>query len=343
MRSADFALRFAFFAIVPFLATWVSALFPMTGVLVNVALTLAIFAAAEAIRERAERSPVLSRLVRRHLAFEAYYREHPPRQFLFYVFYPLLLPYVLFRAEMRRELWLYRGLTGGGVGVLVAAAAIDYWRNWQPNLGFREFVLTWVLLFAVQTLCIFLFLLPIATTVVQLHAERRFKALWFLLGVASISVTVAVVAIGLRHGHLVSWVTTQRLGMRSRSAPTAARAAQLQALRVVWANAPELKESTDTEGWVEGDALDRAEEQLAAFYKPDEAYAFSLHALPAGAPEVLLLQCDLGKGPPVWRAVRRSGVEITSIADLPRGVLGLARRTTVRPPKKRVTSWRNVK
>ena len=63
MRSADFALRLAFFAIVPFLATWVSALFPMTAVLVNVALTLAIFATAEAIRERAERSPLAEPVV----------------------------------------------------------------------------------------------------------------------------------------------------------------------------------------------------------------------------------------------------------------------------------------
>jgi hypothetical protein len=343
MRSADFALRLAFFAIVPFLATWVSALFPMTAVLVNVAITLAIFATAEAIRERAERSPLLARAVKRHLAFEAHYRENPPRQFLFYVFYPLLLPYVLFRADMRRELWLYRGFTGGGVGILIAAAGLDYWRYWLPNLGFGEFLFTWVLLFGVQTLCIFLFLLPIATTVVKLHAERRFKALWILFGTAALSVTVAVVGIEQRHGHLVSWVTTQRVRLRTKSAPSAAKAAQLQALKVVWANAPELKESTDAEGWVEGDALDRAEEQLAAFYKADEAYAFSLHALPAGAPEVLLLQCDLGKGPPVWRALKRSGAEITSIADLPHGVLGLARRTTVRPPKKRVTGWRNVK
>jgi hypothetical protein len=343
MRAVDFALRLAFFAIVPFLATWVSALFPMTAVLVNVALTLAIFAAAEAIRERAERSPLLARAVRRHLDFEAYYREHPPRAFLFYVFYPILLPYVIFRSELRRELWLYRGFTGGGLGILVAAAAIDFWRSWLPNLGFKDFIITWVLLFAIQTLCIFLFLLPIATTVVKLHAERRFKAIWILFAAAALSVTVAVVAIEQRRGHLVSWATTQRVRLRTKAAPSAARNAQLQALRVVWANAPELKESIDKDGWVEGDALDRAEEQLAAFYKPDEAYAFSLHALPAGAPEVLLLQCDLGKGPPVWRALKRSGAEITSIVDLPRGVLGLARRQTVRPPKTRSSGWRNVK
>ncbi len=343
MRALDFALRLAFFAIVPFLATWVSALFPMTAVLVNVALTLAIFATAEAIRERAGRSPLLAWVVKRHLDFEAHYREHPPGPFLFYVFYPLLLPYVLFRAETRRELWLYRGFTGGGLAVLVAAAGLDYWMSWLPNLGFHDFIVTWLLLFFIQTLCIFLFLLPIATTVVKLHAERRFKPLWILFAVATLSVTAAVVTIDQRRGHLVSWAATQRVRLRSKAAPAAARAAELQALRVVWANAPELRESVDKDGWVEGDALDRAEEQLATFFKPDEAYAFSLHALPPGAPEVLVLQCDLGKGPPVWRALRRSGVEITSITDLPPGVVGLARRQTVRPPKKRSSGWRNVK
>lgn len=343
MRALDFALRFAFFAIVPFLATWVSAVFPMTAVLVNVALTLGIFATAEAIRERAERSPLLLRAVKRHLDFEAHYREHPPGPFLFYVFYPLLLPYVLLRKETRRELWLYRGFTSGGLTVLVLAAGLDFWRSWLPNLGVRDFLFTWVLLFVVQTLCIFFFLLPIATTVVKLHAERRFKALWILFAVAAVSVTVAVIAIDQRRGHLVSWVATQRVRLRSKAAPAAARAAELQALRVVWANAPELRESTDREGWVEGDALDRAEEQLATFFKADEAYAFSLHALPPGAPEVLVLQCDLGKGPPLWRALRRSGAEITSVRDLPPGVIGLARRETVRPPKKRTSGWRNVK
>lgn len=340
MRALDFALRFAFFAVVPFLATWVSALFPMTAVLLNVALTLAIFATAEAIRERARRSPLLARVVKHYLAFEAHYRKHPPGPFLFYVFYPLLLPYVLFRAETRRELWLYRGFTSGGLAILVGAAGLDFWRSWLPDLGFRDFLVTWVLLFFVQTLCIFLFLLPMTTTVVKLHADRRFQALWLLFAVATLSVTAAVVTIYQRRGHLVSWAATQRVRLRSKAAPAAARAAELQALRVVWANAPELRESIDKDGWVEGDALDRAEEQLATFFKPDEAYAFSLHALPPGAPEVLVLQCDLGKDPPVWRALRRGGAEITKREDLPPGILGLARRSTVRPPKKRTSGWR---
>jgi hypothetical protein len=341
MQVADFLLRLLFFLTVPFIATFVATRFPMTGVLINIALTLVVFAFAELARERAERSRLLKRALQRRFAFEAYYRENAPRPFLFYVFYPLLLPYVLSRPAARRELWLYRGFTGGGVAVLLAAAVFDFYRHWQPELGLGPFVVVWLMLFAIQTLAMFTFLLPVSTTVVKLHSERRLTELWVLLGAAAISIAAAVTTLVQRRGHIVSWVTTHRVGLRSAAVPAAARAAQIQALRAVWASGAELRESTDDGGWVEGDALDRAEDELEVFYKPDEAYAFSLHALPAAAPEVLVIQCHLGQGkPPIWRALKRSGQEITSAADLPKGVLGLVRRGTRRPPTKRAPTPR---
>jgi hypothetical protein len=295
----------------------------MTGVLVNIALTLIVFAFAEAVRARAERSRLLQKAMGRQLAFEAYYRENPPRPFLFYVFYPLLLPYVLARPGTRRELALYRGFTGGGAVILVALAALDFYRHWLPDLGLGEFLTVWVALFFIQTLAIFVFLLPVSTTVVKLHSERRLRALWVLLGVAALSVSLAVVTIVRRPGHVVSWVTSRRVMLRTAAVPDQARAAQLAALRAVRDNYAELVASTDAEGWVEGDAGERAEAELGAFYKPDEAYAFSLHALPPAAPETIILQCWIvGGGEPVWRAVRRDGTEITDRKDIPRGVLG---------------------
>ena len=333
MRALDFGLRLVFFLVVPFLATVVSAFFPMTAVLVNIALMLVVFMTAEILRERAGRSRLLARVLKRQLAFEAHYRENPPLPFLFYVFYPLLLPYVLARAVTRRELMLYRGFTGGGLVVLLVGAAFNFYHYWLPELGFRLFLVDWIKLFVIQTLCIFLFLLPVATTVVTLHAQRRRAELWVLFGAAALSVALAVVRLELKRGHLVSWVTTQRLSLRTRASPETAHAAQLRALRAVWGNPSQLRDSTDKDGWVEGDALDRAEQQLEAFYKSDEAYAFSLHAQPAAAPEVLVLQCHLGSGvPPIWRAVRKNGQEIVAPADLPAGVLGLQRRTTRKPP-----------
>jgi hypothetical protein len=332
MRVLDFAMRLVFFATVPYLATRVAVIFPMLGVVINVAFTLVVFAFAEATRERAQRSRIVERVVRRRLAFEAYYREHPPRPFLFYVFYPLLLPYVLSQPVARRELLLYRGMTGGGVAILVAAAAFDFVEHWQPELGFLPFITVWAMLFAIQTLALFVFLLPISTTVVKLHSERRLTELWVLFAAAAISVSVALVQLVRKHGHVVSWVTTHRVALRTRTQPDVARTAQLEALRAVAGDVAELRASTDEAGWVEGDSGQRAEDRLALFYKRDEAYAFSLHALPAGAPEVLVLQCWLpGDGRPIWKAIKKTGVEITDPRELPKGVLGLRPRKNKRP------------
>lgn len=332
MRVLDFVMRLVFFATVPYLATRVAVVFPMLGVVVNVAFTLVVFAFAEATREQAERSWIVRRVVARRLAFEAFYREHPPRPFLFYVFYPLLLPYVLSRPLARQELLLYRGLTGGGVAILAAAAVFDFVEHWRPELGFLPFITVWVMLFAIQTLALFVFLLPISTTVVKFHSERRFPELWVLFAAAALSVSVALVQLVQRRGHIVSWVTTHRAALRTRAQPEAARAAQLDALHAVAGDVAELRASTDAAGWVEGDSGQVAEDRLALFYKRDEAYAFSLHALPAGAPEVIVLQCWIpGDGRPIWKAIKTTGVEITDPRELPKGVLGLRPRKNKRP------------
>lgn len=334
MRTLDFTLRLLFFAMMPFVATFVSAAFPMTGVLVNIALALAVFAFAEAVRQRVERSRVLGFLVRRQLRFEAYYREHPTGPFLYYVLSPVLFPYWLFQRKARREVLLYRDLASGGVVVIVATSALDYFRNWQPQLGVARFLQTWALLLVVQMVCTLLFLAPIATTVVKFHLERRFRALWVLLAVAVLSVSLAAASLARRKAPVVSWVTTERVLLRSAADPAAARAAELAALRDVWAHEAELLASTDRHGWVEDDALARAGAVLETFYKPDEAYAFTLHAAPARSPELLVLQCHLGWGRrPLWRAIRKSGEEVTSRDELPPGILGLRRRATRRPPK----------
>lgn len=333
MRALDLLLRLAFFAVLPFAVTFAAAAFPMTGVLVNMVLALAVFAFAEAVRPRAERSRVLRLLTRRHLAFEAYYREHPTGPFLYYILSPLLFPYWLLQSRARREVMLYRDLALGGVVVLLVTGALDFARNWRPHLAVERFLAVWALLLVVQMACTLVLLAPIATTVVKLHLERRRAALWLLLAVAAVSAGVAVYRLERRRAPVVSWVTTERVLLRTDVDPATARAVQLDALREVWAHPEELARSTDARGWVEDDALDRADQVLEGFYKADEAYAFTLHAVPPEAPEVLLLQCHLRWGrPTIWRALRKDGREVRSKDELPAGVLGLPRRATRRPP-----------
>ncbi|MFO0592620.1 MAG: hypothetical protein U0441_34065 [Polyangiaceae bacterium] len=331
-RIFDFALRLVFFAVLPFVATLAAAAFPMTGVLVNVVVALLVFAFAEAVRSRAERSRLLRVLVRRHLEFEAYYREHPPGPFIYYIFSPVLFPYWLLSRQARREVLLYRNLTGGGVVILLVGATIDFVRNWRPQLSIQHFLLVWTLLFVVQTMLSLVFVAPIATTVVKYHLERRIVALWVLLAVGAASAGLAVYRLERRKSPVVSWVTTERVMRRTEADPKTAHNVQIEALRAVLANPKELAASTDDRGWVEDDSLERADEILEKLYKQDEAYAFTLHAYPPDAPKVLLLQCHLGWGrPALWRALRTDGVEITRKEDLPPGVLGLQRKNTRRP------------
>src|SRR5262249_45816819 len=93
LATLDFVLRVAFFLAVPFRLVSFAAVFSVTGALVNLGVMLLVFSARTLVRGKAERYPILRRILRRGLRFEAYYREYAPRPFLYYVVYPLLFPY----------------------------------------------------------------------------------------------------------------------------------------------------------------------------------------------------------------------------------------------------------
>ncbi len=114
----------------------------------------------------------------------------------------------------------YRGFTLPGALILVAAAVYDYWAHWQPELGLAQFVSIWVVLFLVQTLAIFVFLLPISTTVVKLHSERRLVSrCGCSSGWRRSPVGLAVATLVHKRGHVVSWVTSHRVRLH-RGGPT---------------------------------------------------------------------------------------------------------------------------
>ena len=111
LEHLEYVLRLAFFAFVPFMVVLLAMLVPMGAAIANMVLALGAFFFGEVLVGAAEKRPWLKRVLRRQLAFEAYYREHPPRPFLYYVFYPFLLPYWLVVAPARREFLLFKGYT----------------------------------------------------------------------------------------------------------------------------------------------------------------------------------------------------------------------------------------
>src|SRR3954453_20726915 len=89
----EYALRLAFFVTVPWILVVIAQLVPMTAALANMLLALFAFFFGEVVRRRIEKTSWLPRMLRRQLDFEAYYKEHPPKPFVYYLFYPLLFPY----------------------------------------------------------------------------------------------------------------------------------------------------------------------------------------------------------------------------------------------------------
>ncbi len=325
----DFLLRLAFFAAAPFLLVFVAAFFPVSGALVQVALGLAAFFAGEALRRWSTRSKVLRLALSSQLAFEAYYRVHPPRTFLYYVFYPLLMPYWLFKTEARREFLLFKGYTLASFALLIGSLVVQYLRYYPPELSVRAFLPIAAGTLGVETVVVLMFLMPIVTSVVHFHtlgAPRRLGAL-LLVGIAS--VTVAVLRLEARRDPVVSYATRMRVRLRTAAKPKGAMAVQTAALRAAWKALPKDKQDVDHDGKVEGSVLDAAHESLGPFYKRDEANAFDLWSTRSGKTAMVILYFEArGKNDPIWLALSGTGAVTHDVKQLPKGAFDAMYRLT---------------
>ena len=321
--ALDFLLRLAFFAVAPPLIVLLTALFPVGGAIVNVGLALVFFLFAEALRARAPKTGLLAAFVRAQLRFDDYYRQHPPKPFIFYVCYPLLFPYWLIVSQARREFWLFKGYTLLSVAILLVTTGISYFRFWPPDLGLQSFAPVFGLTLLLEALVVLALLMPITTTVISYHLGKRRVLLFILLFVGMGSTGYEIAKLSLKRDPIVSVATRFRVQQRTDIAKDRAKKAQRTALTtalpLVLAGKSKIVEG---DGKVEGEPLDRAHEALNAFYKEDEAFAFDLWAAPRKSPQVLVLYVESYRGrPAIWLAVDAKGHEIRDPRKLPKGAL----------------------
>ncbi len=321
--ALDFLLRLAFFAVAPPLIVLLTVLFPMGGAIVNVGLALVFFLFAEALRRRAPKTGILASFVRLQLRFDDYYREHPPKPFLFYVFYPLLFPYWLIVAKARREFWLFKGYTIVSMAILLVTTVVQYIRFWPPELGLASFAPVLGITLGLEALVVLSLLMPISTTVIKYHLGGHRALLFVLLFVSTASTAFEIAKLANRRDPIVSVATRFRVQQRTDIAKDKAkktqRTALATALPLVLAGKSKIVEG---DGKVEGEPLDRAHEALHVFYKEDEAFAFDLWAAPRKSPQVLVLYVESYRGKPaVWLAVDAKGHEIRDPKKLPKGAL----------------------
>jgi hypothetical protein len=330
---ADFVLRLVFFALAPVGIVLAAELFPVRGVLIDVGLALGVFFVSEAARRYAARSRFVSFMLHEALAFETYYREKPPRRFVYYFLYPLLFPYWLTNREARREFWMFRGYTLGGLVILLGTLVWQYFRDFLPELGLRHFLPMVVVVLAVETLLVLALLMPIATTVVWYHASFRRGRLLMVLLAGLISTVVVGIRLSSARDPIVSYVARKRLVFRTHVAKKRAHTALLAGVMVAYndihrarvAEAQTRALTVEEDGKVQGAPLDDARAALQKFYKRDEVAAFDLWASPKARPRTLVLYAEARPGrPPIWVALT-DGAEVRKLTELPRGALAAMR------------------
>jgi hypothetical protein len=320
LGGLEYALRLAFFAIVPSVVVVLAELVPMTAAILNIGLALAAFFFGEILRKHAEKRTWLGRILRRQLAFEEYYREHPPKPFLYYLAYPILLPYWLVNREARREFWLFKGYTLVTVLLVALSGAYRLFFVYGPELGPKDFVGPFLIGLVVESLAVLLLIMPMTTSVVALHQSGQRRRLVALLAVGLVSAAVAGARLALRHRTFPSLETRYRVGHRSLRNPQQAEQVIADAVKVAWKKRHEGGWGREDDGTLAGPPLDAARHVLEKFYRPDEAAAFELWtSARKERPQLMVLYAEGPRhGRPVYLGVRPDGTIVKKVADIPK-------------------------
>jgi hypothetical protein len=286
---------------------------------------LAGFFSGEVLVGAAATRPWLRRVMRRQLAFEAYYREHAPRPFLYYVFYPLLVPYWLVVPSARREFVIFKGYTLVTLGFVTSVGIYRYFVDYQPQLGFRDFFWAFAIGLVIETLAVMMMIMPMTTSIVALHQKRQRRRLVGLLAVGLLSTSGAVVVLAKRHRTFPSLETRQRIVQRSALDRASSRAALQHALETAWKTRRAKGKDHDpwereTDGTLTGAPVDQARATLTSFYRPDEASAFELWTTARRERPTLMIVFAEGRrrGNPVWLGMKHDGTVVDKLADIPK-------------------------
>jgi len=322
---ADFGARIVFFAVAPFFVFVMAAFFPVSATLVNLGLCLGVVAFADVVRAGSKRFPIVSKVLTGPLDFERYYRNHPPKPFAYYIFYPLLFPYWLSNDSARREFLLYKTVNLLSLGLLVGTTVYEYFVYFRPQLGVRECLIILFVTALFELVVVMTMLMPLATSLIKYRLASHRARLVTLVVVGACSVALAIVAIEKRRDPVVSWSARERVLLRTKADKAHARAATISAAKAAWAAIPKHETDIDADGKVEGEPLEAARAALAKFYKADEAQAFDgwVSHTKRGNPGVLVLYVESRgkKKPPIFVALERSGKEVRDPKKLPKGAL----------------------
>jgi hypothetical protein len=309
--AIDLVLRFGYVALVPFLLPLINEVMPIAALLVGagIATTVALVG-SERWRAKVESLRFIGRPLSGFGRLGEFYASFPAKPLIYYILYPVLLPVILFMRIPRREFFLYRKLNAVTAIVIATMGAWDYFEHWRPELTFTQFAGATLGVFIMQMLVTFMFIMPIVTTLVELRQRRKTRTL-AALGVLMLA-TGVYGAIAARHGRTMSIMTFMRLDERTKYARAELKQCEadhpdqindcIKQNPQIHALALGLKaviKSEQDDPRDDDAALAAAHEQIAQYYKPDEAAAFRL----AAADKTLVVYAKYARKKAIWLGV----------------------------------------
>jgi len=264
-RRIDHVMRFAYVLLCPVMIAALTALLPVTGIMINALLaTVIALAGSERWVARTQNIKLVGRPLAKFGRLGEYYRANPPKPLLYYVLYPLFAPYWLLKKSARTELLVYKRLGVFALVITVVTSTIEYLRVWRP-LPFGYFANAMFATTVLQLFFTFMFVMPIVTTVITFHSAGHRKSL-VALGVIGLGFGV-LVAVGMRKTELIPLATQQRVHSRMKWKPDEARRVMSNGLDA--AVAVLMKNRDDVTG-----AIAAARHELAPLFRADEQRAF---------------------------------------------------------------------
>jgi hypothetical protein len=315
--------RTIYFCVVPFVLVAASIVFPMTGVLINVALSTIVFLLAERMEGVYIGKVPLTKVFGKQLKFRTYYQENPPRSFWYYVAYPIILPYILFNKKARQEFLLYRGYALFNLVLLIGANTVQYFRFWYPGISFKAFVPIVIAGLVLEALLVSMFVVPMSTTIIAYKLQGKDAELKRLFKFAVVSLAIGLLGVwGLRTKKPL-WVVTERTHLRVKEHPeeaTATKKAALQKAQTLLAQNPK---DILADGFVVGTTIDEVRKSMEGFFLPDETKVFYLWVYPPKNPTTIVIYPAHAGTIGPWLGLSTSGQWLTKEEELPKDALFL--------------------
>lgn len=200
-RPLEAVLRLLFFATGPMVYSVTALLIDQWELLVIMAATLVVCALLRDVEGLLSHYPTIARVpmlgdALRYLQnLSAFYREHEPAHFLYYLLYPVLAPFALFFSPVaRQEFGQFARLVGGVMLVVIARIGMSYSSIYPPYLGLYEaFIISFTLGVFIMFLTGFI-LIPTVTTALTLNAtnqQGQFRVLAFIGLLMGVPVAIA--------------------------------------------------------------------------------------------------------------------------------------------------------